>query len=225
MKPHPLALAVAFLSIGSTLAMIPVESAQAQSSARFFCGRDAQGAPATVVEPANKSKSPVVLIRWRSKFFNGAGYTPATRCAIVSKKFQDAYAKNPNFVFTTTVANGEPVICSADSRGGTCTTLLYTVKRGYQDPILTMLRLEQTRAGASGPINESSSGSSTVEPAYVSVQDLIAKVSGDSSSQTAPAIVSPKPAGVMLKSSSVKHSRPATAPIQVPGATPTTSLW
>jgi hypothetical protein len=219
MKPQPLAIAIALM--GSTLAFTPTPSAQAQS-ARFFCGRDLQGAPATVVQPANPAKSPVVLIRWKSKFFEGAGYTPAIRCAIVSKKFQDAYTKNPNFVFTTTVANSEPVICSADSRGGTCKTLLYTVKRGYQDPILTMLRLEQTRTGASGPMNESSSGSSASETAYVSVQDLIAKVSADDS-QAAPAIVSPRP--LTPKSSAVKPSGPAATPIQVPGGTLPTALW
>jgi Circadian oscillating protein COP23 len=220
MKPQPLVLAVALLAMGSSLSMGSIQSARAQS-ARFFCGRDAQGAPATVVEPANKSKSPVVLIRWKSKFFNGAGYTPANRCAIVSKKFQDAYAKNPNFVFTTTIANGEPVICAAESRGGACNTLLYTIKRGYQDPILTMLRLEQTRAGASGALNESSGGSSTVEPAYVGVQDLIANVSGNPS-QAAPAAVAPK--SVLPNSASVKHSDPVASPIQGPSATPK-ALW
>jgi hypothetical protein len=220
MKPQPLALAIALM--GSTLAFTPTPSAHAQS-ARFFCGRDLQGAPATVVQPANPAKSPIVLIRWKSKFFEGAGYTPAIRCAIVSKKFQDAYTKNPNFVFTTTVANSEPVICSADSRGGTCKTLLYTVKRGYQDPILTMLRLEQTRAGASGPMNESSSGSSANETAYVSVQDLIAKVSADDS-QAAPAIVSPRPT-LTPKSSAVQPAGPAATPVQVPGGTLPTALW
>jgi Circadian oscillating protein COP23 len=221
MKPQPLALTFALLTVGSTLAMMPIESAPAQSSARFFCGRDAQGAPATVVEPANKSRRPVVLIRWKSKFFNGAGYTPQTRCAIVSKKFQDAYAKNPNFVFTTTIANGESVICSADSRGGTCNTLLYTIKRGYQDPILTMLRLEQTRAGASGALNESSSGSSTVEPAYVGVQDLIANVSADDV-KTTPAVAPPK--SILPKSTAVKHFGPTSSPMQVPSVAPN-ALW
>jgi Circadian oscillating protein COP23 len=220
MKPQPLALTFALLTMGSTLAMMPVESAHAQS-ARFFCGRDANGAPATVVEPANKVRPPVVLIRWKSKFFNGAGYTPQTRCAIVSKKFQDAYAKNPNFVFTTTIANGESVICSADSRGGTCNTLLYTIKRGYQDPILTMLRLEQTRAGAAGALNESSSGGSTVEPAYVGVQDLMAKVFADNAKAT-PVVAAPK--SVLPKSSAVKHFGSTSSPMQVPRATPS-ALW
>jgi hypothetical protein len=221
MKPQPLALTFALLTMGSTLVIMPVKSAYAQSSARFFCGRDAQGAPATVVAPANKLRPPVVLIRWKSKFFNGAGYTPQTRCAIVSKKFQDAYAKNANFVFTTTIANGESVICAAESRGGTCNTLLYTIKRGYQDPILTMLRLEQTRAGASGALNESSSGSSAVESAYVGVQDLIANVSADNA-QIAPAVTVPK--SVLPKSSAVKHFGPTASPMKMPSVTPS-ALW
>jgi hypothetical protein len=220
MKPQPLVLATALMTMG-ILSIKPVESAHAQG-ARFFCGRDAQGAPATVVQPANSLRSPVVLIRWKSKFFNSAGYTPTTRCAIVSKKFQDAYAKNSNFVFTTTIANGEPVICAAQSRGGACNTLLYTVKRGYQDPILTMLRLEQTRTGASGPINESSTGSSTVEPAYVGVQDLIAKVSQDNS-QTTLTITAPKT--VRSNPSAVKHFGTPTRPIQVPSGAAPSPLW
>jgi Circadian oscillating protein COP23 len=221
MKSQNFAVAVALLTVGSTLAVMSVGSAQAQDkSARFFCGRDASGSPATMVEPANKARKPVVLIRWKSRFFDGAGYTPVQRCAIVSKKFQDAYTKNSNFVFTTTVANGEPVICSAESRGGACTTLLYTVKRGYQDPILTMLRLEQTRIGASGPLNESSGGGSS-EPSYVGVQDLIANVLGNSPSAAAApskpmAASKPKPAFV---------NRPASfSPTKAPATTPS-ALW
>jgi hypothetical protein len=224
MKSQKLAFAAALMTLGSAFAVMSAESVQAQAtSARFFCGRDATGSPATMVEPANKARRPVVLIRWKSRFFDGAGYTPKTRCAIVSKKFQDAYAKNPNFVFTTTVANSEPVICSAESRGGTCTTLLYTVKRGYQDPILTMLRLEQTRAGASGPINESSSGSSS-EPGYVGVQDLIANVFGNSSS-AAPAAASSKPmAASKLKPASANHPA-SVSPAKMPGAVTPSYLW
>ncbi|WP_404789819.1 COP23 domain-containing protein [Altericista sp. CCNU0014] len=220
MKRQKLALAIAFVTLSSTLAAIPIESVWAQAkSARFFCGRDATGSPATMVEPANKARKPVVLIRWKSRFFDGAGYNPAYRCAVVSKKFQDAYTKNPNFVFTTTIANSEPVICAAESRGGACTTLLYTVKRGYQDPILTMLRLEQTRAGASGPLNESS-GSSSSEPGYVGVQDLIANVL-ESSSSTLPtptsAISKPAPSE---RPTSVRPVKAPTAPAVTPRA-----LW
>jgi hypothetical protein len=170
-----------------------------------------------MVEPANKARKSAVLIRWKSRFFDGAGYTPVQRCAIVSKKFQDAYAQNANFVFTTTVANGESVICSAESRGGACTTLLYTVKRGYQDPILTMLRLEQTRVGASGPLNESSSGGSS-EPSYVGVQDLIANVFSSSAASTT---TLPKPMG---KPAFV--NRPASvSPTKVPAAVTPRALW
>lgn len=211
-----LATTVLALSSSSLLAMMPVESAQAQTKgARFFCGRDTKGAPATMVELINKAKPPVVLIRWTSSFFSQSGYAPATRCAIVSKKFQDAYIKNPNFVFTTAVANSESVICAAESRGGACTTLLYTVKRGYQDPILTMLRLEQTRAGASGPLNESTGGGTTNEPSYVGVQDLIAKVLAN------------RPQAADSKGATAKQS-PITPAAITPGKAPSTTpraLW
>lgn len=223
MKRQKLALAAAFLTVGSALAMVPTDSAQAQAkSARFFCGRDVKGAPATMVEPINKSRQPAVLVRWTSSFFNGSGYTPATRCAIVSKKFQDAYTKNPNFVFTTAIANSEPVICAAESRGGACTTLLYTVKRGYQDPILTMLRLEQARAGASGPLNESTGGGSS-ENSYVGVQDLIANVLGSSNANVAPTAATPKSTAVTPKPAATQQAAPV-SPNKAPSATPR-ALW
>ncbi len=70
--------------------------------------------------------------------------------------------------------------------------MLYTIKRGVQDPIVTMLRLGKVRAGSSGALNESSSGAS--EPSYVGVQDLIANVSDNAPEVAGNSTVVPQPA-------------------------------
>ncbi|HEY9827768.1 MAG TPA: COP23 domain-containing protein [Stenomitos sp.] len=204
---------------GLVLGLVPSSQAQGRGPVRFFCGSDAKGTPATMVEPLSKPGNARIVIRWTSSYFSGSGYSPATRCAIVSKKFQDAYIKNPNFVFTTTVANGEPVICAAESRGASCSTLLYTVKRGVQDPILTMLRLEQLRTGASGPLNESSSGS-TSEPGYVGVQDVVTNAFSNDKE------LSSTPTGVIAPAPVMHQSHPSipTVPSQPVGGS-TKPLW
>lgn len=213
MKQPSLGLVMIGLSLtGSALMVIPAPAA-AQKNVRFFCGRDARGVPSTMVETTNAARPAAPLIRWTSQYFSGSGFSPAYRCAVVSKKFQTAYTQNPNFVFTTTVANSEPVICAADSRGGACKTLLYTVKRGVQDPILTMLRLEQVRAGASGPLNESTGGGSS-EPGYVGVQEVLATVFSSSPEAMAP---------TATPATSQPNATPV-SPAAAPAVTPK-SLW
>ncbi len=162
----------------------PAAEAQASGPVRFFCGKDSKGIPATMVEVGNKGKGPTPIIRWVSEYFSGSGYTPDVRCSIVSKKFMDAYQKNPNFLFTASILNRQPVVCAANQRQGACDSVLYTVKQGVQDPIVTMLRLEKVRAGASGPLNESTGGGGA-DAAYVSVQDLVQSVVASAPGATA----------------------------------------
>lgn len=213
MKKTFIASVLTFLSISGLAVVSTVAPSQAESTPRFFCGKSA-GVPATMVVPNNKRKPPVPIIRWTSDYFNGAGFSPAVRCGMVSQKFQQAYDNNSNFVFTTSISNGEPVICAAERSGGACSMMLYTIKRGVQDSIATMLRLEKVRAGASGALNESSTGASS-ESSYVGVQDLIAKVSEDAPevAGTSTAVSQPNPSSTM----------PAALPS---GVTPTPlSLW
>lgn len=186
MKKHPIFLGLAFLSASGLSSFFAAFTAPAQAqpaTVRFICAKDAKGVPTTMVAPIAGKRAPAPVIRWTSNYFGGAGFTPARRCAIVSQKFQEAYTKNANFVFTTAIYNGEPVVCSSASRGGACDTVLYTVKRGVQDPILTMMRLEKVRTGAAGPLNESSAGGAETE---LGVQDLIKNLleSSDSSSSS-----------------------------------------
>ncbi len=173
MKKQHIFLALALLSTSGVASLYTAIAASAQAkpaAVRFVCAKDAKGAPSTMVESLAAKKPAIPVNRWTSSYFNGAGFTPAKRCEMVSKKFQDAYIKNPNFVFTTAISKGEPIVCAAATRGGACETMLYTIKRGAQDPIITMMRLEKVRAGASGALNESSGGGGE---ASVGVQDLL----------------------------------------------------
>jgi Circadian oscillating protein COP23 len=196
MKKQHIFLGLALLSTSGITSLVTAISASAQSkpaAVRFICGKDAKGAPSTMVESLAATKPAVPVIRWTSPYFNKAGFTPAKRCEMVSQKFQDAYVKNPNFVFTTAISNGEPVVCAAATRAGACETMLYTIKRGVQDPIITMLRLEKVRAGASGALNESSSGGGE---ASVGVQDLLTKLLNRNQSSATPAQQSTKIKGL-----------------------------
>jgi hypothetical protein len=157
-----------------------------------------------MVAPVHKTAAARPVIRWTSEFFTGSGYAPEVRCALVSKKFQAAYERNPNFIFAAQVVNGEMMTCAVDAPLGACTTLLYTLKKGVQNPILTVARLNKVRAGASGPINESSSGSSS--SGAVSVQDVVADVLG-TDFESAPAAVSP------TMTPSTSSAGPASQPI------------
>jgi Circadian oscillating protein COP23 len=173
MKRRHAFLGLALLSTSGAvhfLSAIPASAQAKPANVRFFCGKDAKGTPATMVKPLSAQRSSIPVVRWTSAYFSSAGFPPAKRCEVASKQFQDAYTKNPNFVFTTAILRGESVICAAPNRGGACETVLYTIKRGAQDPILTMMRLEKVRTGAAGPLNESSDGG--VETS-VGVQDLL----------------------------------------------------
>jgi Circadian oscillating protein COP23 len=197
MNRQHILLSLVLLSTSGIASLFTAIDASAQAtktaSVRFVCGKDSLGAPATMVEPLSSQKPSIPVIRWTSKYFASAGFPPAKRCEMVSKKFQDAYTKNPNFVFTTAILKGEPVVCSAANRGGACETMLYTIKRGAQDPIITMLRLEKVRAGASGALNESSGGSGE---ASVGVQELLTNLLSNNQSSTTPAQQGVKPKGL-----------------------------
>lgn len=170
------AIASVVMLSGIVIGGCQVSQAQTKPyTVRFFCGQDDSGNPATLVQRSDRSKAAAPLIRWTSNYFTGAGYRPWTRCQMVSSKFQAAYHRNPNFLFTYSYVNREPVICAADAKGGRCVSVLYTVKRGVQDPVVTMLRLDRVRVGASGPLNESTASRTIAGSDYVSVQDVLAQ--------------------------------------------------
>lgn len=106
------------------------------------------------------------MIRWSSSTFNEAGWSQQRRCEEVSARF-DTYLKQGRLAFITTGRmNGQPVICTARSKGGGCDGLLYTLKPG-QNATTTLRNLLEIRVKARGPLNE------TTERLYVSLDELL----------------------------------------------------
>lgn len=106
------------------------------------------------------------MIRWSSSTFNEAGWSQQRRCEEVSARF-DTYLKQGRLAYITTGRmNGQPVICTARSKGGGCDGLLYTLKPG-QNATTTLRNLLEIRVKARGPLNE------TTERLYVSLDELL----------------------------------------------------
>jgi hypothetical protein len=143
-----------FLTMGAIALSIPLLSkqpAQAQSTT-FFCGAS-QGVPVTY---ASTPRGNVPIIRWQSNYFSDSGYTPERRCSEVSGRFQTYYSSGSlNFV-TTGIMNGQPVVCVSSTSGGGCQGLLLTL-RPNDNASRVVQQLFDIRAGAAGPISQSSS--------------------------------------------------------------------
>lgn len=157
---------------------LSIQSANAGVSARSFVCGSAAGAPATNVVTADGRQVPV--IRWTSSVFNDAGWSQERRCQEVSSRF-DGYLKQGRLAYITTGRmNGQPVICTAASRGGACDGLLYTLKPG-QDATATLKNLLEIRVKARGPLNETSSR------LYVSLDELLSTAEANAGRGVSPA--------------------------------------
>jgi hypothetical protein len=124
--------------------------------AKFSCGTS-EGSPATLVQT---ERGKIRVIRWVSDAF-GSEYPPEYRCQVVSPKFQQYHKEGKLNYLTTGVANNQPIICTADSKGGPCTGVLFTLKPG-SDPWLTLTRLMNVRVQAGPSLNESAGSSNSV---------------------------------------------------------------
>lgn len=126
------------------------------------------------------------MIRWSSSTFNEAGWNQQRRCEEVSARF-DTYLKQGRLAFITTGRmNGQPVICTARSKGGGCDGLLYTLKPG-QNATTTLRNLLEIRVKARGPLNE------TTERLYVSLDELLETAQTNDSAGIPSTQVSPIP--------------------------------
>ena len=123
----------------------------ADAGQKFSCG-NSKGIPVTV---AQHSQGPLTVIRWKSAFFSGSGYTPQSRCQLVSQRFQDYYQKGKLNFLTTGIMNRQKVVCVAEKEGGPCSGLLFTLKPS-SDPGRTLQQLLDFRVGAAGPLTETS---------------------------------------------------------------------
>jgi Circadian oscillating protein COP23 len=171
---------VAFVSslslvMGTALmgAIAPAHAGDTKNDAKFLCGTS-KGAPATV---ALTSRGYVPVVRWSSNFFGRSGFTPQTRCKIVSAKFQQYYQNGTLNYLTTSTQNRQPVICVAASKGGPCSGVLFTLKP-TSNPMATLRLLMNVRTQAGGAVvlNESTGGSLPSAPddeRYLDMQEFL----------------------------------------------------
>ena len=152
-----------------TLCLFPQSSHSAALASSITC-MDANGVPATVVK--TKSGKQVPIIYWKSTTFAGSGWTPERRCKEVSMRFQQFHSTNNLEYITTGRMNGLPVICVANSNGGPCAGLLYTLKPG-QNATATLQKLFDVQKKPDGsPLEE------TTSRMYVSVDSVIQRRMG-----------------------------------------------
>jgi len=118
----------------------------------FFCDRN-HGTPTTAVHTPG---GVMPVVRWVSHYFLPSGYNPEARCQDVSARFQTYYNNGMLNYITTGIVNRQPVVCVTDTTGGPCQGVLFTLKPG-QNASKVIEKLFDIRAGASGPLYESSS--------------------------------------------------------------------
>lgn len=86
----------------------PVPSADLAFSCQIW-----EGQPTTM---AQTQRGLLPLIVWKSEYFNSSGYTPESRCQIVSSRFQH-HAERDNLRFITHgTLNAQKVLCVANRR-------------------------------------------------------------------------------------------------------------
>ncbi|HIK31037.1 MAG TPA: hypothetical protein IGS17_03360 [Oscillatoriales cyanobacterium M59_W2019_021] len=93
----------------------------------------------------------VPVIYWNSDYFSDSGYTPETRCQMVSQRFETFRQNGTLNYLTTGKMNNMPVVCVASAVGGGCAEngLLFTLKPS-SDPNRVLEDLMAVRNRASG---------------------------------------------------------------------------
>jgi hypothetical protein len=176
------------LTMGAALMgeIAPAHAGSTANDAKFLCGTS-KGSPATV---AHTSRGYVPVVRWSSPFFSRSGYSPQTRCKMVSAKFQQYYQNGTLNYLTTSYQNRQPVICVAASKGGPCAGVLFTLKP-TSSPMGTLRQLMQVRTQA-GPVvlNESTGGSLPSNPTderYLDIREFLQTAAVEPTSTRQPA--------------------------------------
>lgn len=187
-----LAASISILSAGFL-----ADIANAASNTRGFVCGSSGGTPSTNAIKTDGKQVPV--IRWTSNVFDSAGWSPERRCQEVSARF-DQYFKEGRLTYLTTGrVNGVPVICTAQSRGGACDGLLYTLKPG-QNATATLQNLLEIRVKARGPLNETSSR------LYISLDELMNTAQANADGGANVQRQTPKPSGNSQPPSSTESS-------------------
>ncbi|WP_017719913.1 COP23 domain-containing protein [Kamptonema formosum] len=208
MKQQSLTTATALwaLTLGATAAF-----AQTGTPGRttFVCTPDSAGVPTTY---AQTPRGAVPVIKWVSEHFSDSGYSPQTRCQIVTGRFNTLHRAGRLNYLSASVQNSQPVICALSQLGDQC-TLLYTLKPG-QNPNVVLERLQAVRQGAAGPLLESSDDTDTPGDGTIDFNQYLNTAPVE---QIAPApLAAPAPPSALEK--------PSAQP-EKPSAQPATSLW
>jgi hypothetical protein len=112
--------------------------------------------PTTVARTPEK-KYPVQFIVWKSRYFQGSGWTRQKRCEKVSRRIQEALDSGRKYIVSGQVGP-YPIICAVDSVNKPCDKnyQLFQLEIGSNVEI-TLQRIMDIQAGAtSAPIFQSS---------------------------------------------------------------------
>ncbi len=149
----------------------PTQSKQVQAdtqvpadteSVQFICnqGYDPETQTKIPTTYAWTPRGKISIVRWKSDWFEGAGYTPERRCSEVSPRFERAYRNGNLNYLTNGRLNNQKVICAVREEGDNCTdnTLLFTLNDKSQNNERKVLdELNSILLGnARKPINQSS---------------------------------------------------------------------
>lgn len=97
----------------------------------------------------------IAIIRWKSDWASGAGFTPEVRCDAVSPRFDEAYQNGSLSYLTNARVDGQKVIC-ASSQGNGCDTQLLTLQP-EENELAVLRQLNDILQGrASAPLAQSS---------------------------------------------------------------------
>lgn len=158
------ALTTGMITLGVFSAVSPSTVAQAQPKKTYFCGQSKNGNWTTFARNYNSRRIPVIY--WVKKL---GGYTPKTRCEVISPKFESAYKKGILNYLTSGVERGQPVICATSQYGGPCSQILFTLKSHKEaSSVLQQLINVGYRAGDGGVFQSGNSSG-----VYIDMQRLL----------------------------------------------------
>lgn len=138
---------VSGIAIAMSVTATMTQPAPAQSRNRYFCAIK-NGAPTTF---ARTPRGNVPMIRWVSHL---GGRDPLQRCQEVTDRFQ-TFSDNGSLRFLRSgILNGQPVLCAARFRGGTCdqSTVLITLQPGQDPQLVRQQLIDIASRASSGPI-------------------------------------------------------------------------
>jgi len=140
----------------------PVKQAQVEpESVQFICnqGYDPVTQARVPTTYAWTLRGKISLVRWKSDWFSGSGFTPEVRCREVAPRFETAYQNGNLNYLTNGRLNGEKVICAVRENGDHCTydTLLLTLRpKDNEHQALNQLNSILQGDAVDGPIRQNS---------------------------------------------------------------------